>query len=215
MRAPFAPPLLLALLLLAACGGAGAADAPPAAAAMDSVGATDTLSADGAPPAGPATAVAACVPPGATLTGDGVGEVRIGRSVAELRGVCSVVRDTVVPGPEGMPQRVLEVPTDGDTLRVEVVDDAVWRVTVTDDGVRTVDGRGVGARLGDLAALDGVRGDPGEGGMYVTLPGDCGISYRLPSAGTPPAGGGWTAAQLRRLPADARVEAVLLTGCDP
>lgn len=210
MRAAL-PFVLTLALATAACGG-GETEAPVDADSL-AAGHTDTLAPAGSPPAGPVTDATGCLPDTATLSGDGVGALRVGRPVSEVREACEVVRDTTVPGPEGQPSRRLHVLARGDTMTVEVVDDAVWRVTVTGEAVRTDDGLGVGTPVRELASADGAQAHAGEGGAYVLLPTRCGMSFRFAPTGAAPSGGEWTRDALFRLPGDPEVTAVLLTGC--
>jgi hypothetical protein len=52
-------------------------------------------------------------------------------------------------------------------------------------------------------------------GIYVLSPAHCGLSFRIPIArrGKLQANPEWTAAMLRELPPDTRVNQVLVTGC--
>lgn len=145
------------------------------------------------------------------ITGDGVGPLRIGARVSDVRARAAVVRDTTVPGAEGQPSRRIAVVLGPDTIEAEVVDDRVWRVPVTSPRLQTADGLGVGTPLARLLELPGARPAMGEG-LYVLVPSHCGLSFQLanPGGSLPPA---TTSEELRRLPAATVVSRILVTGC--
>lgn len=120
--------------------------------------------------------------PGDVQVEEGVGVLRIGTSVEEVRQRCRVVRDTTVLDIEGMPARRLVVSIGDDTAVAEIVADSVWRVRLTSPRFRAGDGLGVGASASALAAIPGARALAGEGEVYVTIPGTCGVSYRVAGA---------------------------------
>jgi hypothetical protein len=150
----------------------------------------------------------------ARLTGDGIGELIVGRRVGELAGECRVVSDTVDPfGAEGRPKRVLRVELGPDTVTVEVGIDRVYRLDVRSLRIRTVDGFGPGSTLGELLEVQDLRGAYGEGSLYALSPSHCGLSFDL---GPPPpdrAGTRWTRGALAELPDSLPVRRVLAVGC--
>lgn len=170
----------------------------------------------GAPGAPGAPGAAAGVSPGTDcaathVTGDSVGPLRIGGTVAQVRARCPMARDTTVPGPEGQPSHRIAVVMGGERVEGEVRNDRVWRVPVTSTRLRTADGLGVGTPLARLLELRDVRPAMGEG-LYVLSPAHCGLSFQLrnPGGSLPPA---TTVEQLRGLPATTVVSRVLVTGC--
>jgi hypothetical protein len=96
----------------------------------------------------------------------------------------------------------------GETVDVEVNDDRVWRIPVTDADLRTADSLGVGTPLAKLLELPGLTPAMGEG-TYAMSPAHCGISFQLRGAGV-----ARTADDLRKLPASVQVERMLVVGCD-
>lgn len=122
------------------------------------------------------------VHPGDVQVEEGVGVLRIGTSVEEVRQRCRVVRDTTVLDIEGMPARRLVVSIGDDTAVAEIVADSVWRVRLTSPRFRAEGGLGIGTLASTLAAIPGARALVGEGEIYVTVPGTCGVSYRVSGA---------------------------------
>lgn len=149
-----------------------------------------------------------------TLSGAGVGDLQIGRTVADVRRLCTVLRDTTILGGEALPERVLQVLTSRDTLDATLQDERVWRIEVDRPSLRTTDSLGVGAKLADLLKALGATGAEGEGVLYVMLPLHCGLSFRLRTElAANQHREHWTANDLRRLPASSTVSQVLVSGC--
>ena len=144
----------------------------------------------------------------------GVGVLRIGVSVDEVRERCTVVRDTTVLDNEGMPVRWLVVSLRGDTAVAEIVADSVWRLRLTTPRFRTSAGLGVGTRISELAAMTGARALVGEGEIYVTVPGSCGVSHRIAGADfARVAGARSPELAMAALPEAANVDLLLVMDC--
>lgn len=145
---------------------------------------------------------------------EGVGVLRIGTSVEDLRERCDVIRDTTVLDMEGMPARRLVVAVSGDTVVAEIVSGRVWRLRLGTPRFRTSVGLGVGSRVGELAGHAGARALVGEGEIYVTLPASCGVSYRIAGADFARVAGVRSPERaMAELPKDARVDLLLVTDC--
>jgi hypothetical protein len=202
------------LLVLSACH-----DAPPPAArtATDSEKGDTVRSAHAAsapPAAAPVAAVRSCgVTAGTRLTESGIGDLQIGRPVAEVAARCDVLGDTTEIREEGLPARIVTVDLGRDTVEAEAVEARIWRIALEHPAFRTADSRGVGTPLPRLLRFDGVRGMAGEDGLYVRVPAHCGLSFRLSDSGRGAALADPSPDRLRRLPADTRVERVLVVGC--
>jgi hypothetical protein len=149
----------------------------------------------------------------AEIDGAGIGALRIGAPVDSVRAHCTIVRDTVAPGIEGMPARTLNVVIAGDTVLAEIDSERVWRVQLLRPAFRTADSLGVGTPLSRLLRLPDARAFTGEGGLFVMSPARCGLSFELSENGGANYGGEWDAARLRRLPAGTVVKRVLIVGC--
>ena len=66
------------------------------------------------------------VGPSSVLTGAGIGDVRVGTPVEQLRARCRVVRDTTLQfGNEGMPERRITVALGTDSIEATIVDDRI------------------------------------------------------------------------------------------
>jgi hypothetical protein len=142
------------------------------------------------------------------LEGDGIGRLRVGATLADVRGECAIVSDVTGPGAEGMQERRIAVDLRRATVEAVVVDDRVWRVHVEGSAFRTAEGLGVGSTVAELRRDRTARVMPGEGSMYVTLADHCGLSFRLSGV---PFG---RARPVEDLPADGRVVEVLAFGCE-
>jgi hypothetical protein len=149
------------------------------------------------------------------ITEEGIGDLRIGASIESVRQKCTVVRDTTVMGPEGMPARKLAVMFSRDTVEAEIVDGRVWRLAVLSPRLRTADSLGVGTSIGRLLQLKNPHGMTGEGQFFVASPAHCGMSFRLTIAEAGPAPGDLDQAGLARLPRSTSVNEVLVFGCHP
>jgi hypothetical protein len=213
------------LLVLSACHDASSRAAPPATDATRSEQGGGVRAAPGAaapaPPAAPSSAAPVTAHPARScgvsestvLTETGIGDLQVGRPVAEVAARCAVLRDTTEIRAEGLPARIVTVDLGRDTVEAEAVDARVWRIALERPAFRTADSLGVGTPLARLLRLDGVRGMAGEDGLYVRVPAHCGLSFRLSRSGNGAALADPSLATLRRLPADTRVERVLVVGC--
>jgi hypothetical protein len=143
-----------------------------------------------------------------TLSGAGVGDFRVGATVEDVRARCDVVLDTLLQaGAEGMPEQRLAVTIGADTVQATIVSGRVWRIEVRSPRFRTRDSLGVGSTVADLKKQPLEYLGFGEGGPFVALPAHCGMSFSL--AGVP-----GTPRTIDRVPPEARVDLVLLLGCD-
>jgi hypothetical protein len=147
------------------------------------------------------------------LTESGIGELRVGRPVAEVAARCELLGDTTEIRAEGLPARIVTVDLGRDTVEAEAVDDRVWRIALEHPAFRTADSLGVGTPLSRLLRFEGARGMAGEDGLYLRLPTHCGLSFRLSDSGRGAALADPSPEMLRRLPADTRVDRVLVVGC--
>jgi hypothetical protein len=147
------------------------------------------------------------------LTGAGIGELKKGKKVADVKAVCHVDSDSNQPGPEGSTERVLVVPFGPETVRAVVADDKIFRISVSSPYFKTSDGLGVDTPLRKLAGMRGAQFFPGEDGVYGFVADHCGISFRFSVPMRPPKGGQWTVESINKSHGDAAVDRVLLTGC--
>ena len=143
----------------------------------------------------------------------GIGDLKPGRSVADVVASCEVMSDSRQLGTEGMTERVLVVRIEGASVRAIVNDDRVWRIEVTSPQFKTSDSLGVDTPLRRIARTGGARFFPGEGGVYAFLPEHCALSFRFSVPLRPPRGGDWTAAAIEKAHGDAAVDRVLITNC--
>jgi hypothetical protein len=149
---------------------------------------------------------------GEILTDEGVGKIRIGESVESVRRDCTVVRDTIELGAEGMTTRMVSVMFRRDTVEAEIVDGKVWRVAIDSPHFSTPDSLHVGTSLARLLRLRRPQGMTGEGALFLMSPDHCGLSFRLSDDGSPVLRDP-SPAELSRLPATTRVSNILIVGC--
>jgi len=199
---------LSAILAAAACERTDRADRP----------ADTTSSAPGgaslSPPESAATSNRTCDLAGSPiLTGEGIGAIRPGRDVDEVKQLCEVVSDAEQRGTEGAMERVIVVRIAGEDVPATVVDDKIWRIALSSPRFKTIDSLGVDAPLRRIASKPGAQFAPGEDGVYGFVPDHCGLSFRFSLPLRPPAGGQWTAASIGAAHADAAVNRVLVTRC--
>jgi hypothetical protein len=143
------------------------------------------------------------------ITGSSVGCLVLDATVDEVARDCRVVGDTTLYL-EGMPQQALRVDVGGDTALAEIVEERVWRISVSSPGPVTVDSVGVGTPLSRLAAMPDPRISAGEGRYFLTTPAHCGLSFGI--RGLPFGAGPWSAEELAAMPDSVRVERILITG---
>ena len=147
------------------------------------------------------------------ITDDGVGELKEGLSVADVKTRCDVLSDSEELGTEGMRERVLVVGIDGETVRAIVNDDRIFRIEISSPRFATTDSLGVDTPLSRIARKRGARFFPGEGGVYGFVDDHCALSFRFSVPLRPPRGGGWTAQSIDSAHGDAAVDRVLVTRC--
>jgi len=140
------------------------------------------------------------------LAGNGLGNLRIGMSVVQLRAVCNVTRDsTVAHGNEGLPERRIAVAIGMDTLEALVESHAIRRLEITTPRFRTTDSLGVGSRADALRSLNATLAF-GDRGVFALVPAHCGLSFHL--AGVGPTQQSWS-----QIADSTRVDRVLAFGC--
>ena len=88
---------------------------------------------------GPVRTVTCGVTPDTHLTGAGIGELKPGRAVAEVKKLCEVRSDGTRPGPEGQAERVIAAKLGGETVLATVVDDRIFRLDVRTPSFTTID----------------------------------------------------------------------------
>lgn len=208
----------IALALLIIAGGCRKADdssrrndslvvTPPvtASVAHDTIALTDS---------GPVMSLTCGVSRATRLTDEGLGELKPGRPVAEVKRLCNVTSDGQQRGIEGQMERVMVVDLAGENVAASIVDDKVWRLDIRTPRFTTADSLGVDTSLRRIAHLRGAQFAPGEDGVYGFAADHCGMSFRFSLPMRPPAGGQWTVATIERDHGDAVVDRVLIKKCE-
>ena len=147
------------------------------------------------------------------LTDNGIGELREGRSVADIKELCEVVSDAEQQGPEGMKQRVLVVRVGGETVQAIVNDEKVYRIEISSPRLATTDSLAVDTPLHRIATERGARFLPGEDGVYGFVANHCAMSFRFSVPLRAPRGGDWTVAKIDSAHGDAAIDRILITKC--
>lgn len=147
------------------------------------------------------------------VTDTGIGDLQVGRTVTAVKQMCNVARDAVEPGYEGMTERTLTVLLGAATVRATIVNDIVWRLTITQPRFATADGLRVGTPLSQLASVKGVKIAEGQDGLYLLLPAHCGVSFRFSIQSREPSGLSWSAVRLRAQHGAAKVDRILVSQC--
>lgn len=148
-----------------------------------------------------------------TITGDGIGPIRIGAKVDSIKKMCGVLRDTTQLGGEGMMERRVTIALPAGQLYAEIVDGRVWRLDIRSAGFRTTDSLGVGSSLAELLRRKEPKPAAGEGIVVVMLGDHCGMSFVLAGGFESGVFRKWTGDELAKLPASMKVERVLVFGC--
>jgi hypothetical protein len=155
-----------------------------------------------------AAQVSACAD--TTITGNRVGVIRIGMSVASVRERCRVLRDTTEMN-DGELGRVVYALVVRDTLRIDVLHDSVWFIKVRGPGLATTDSIHVGVALARFLVGRHPTVLVGEGKVYLLDRQHCGNSFGLSREAYARAPG-LTAAALARLPRSTMIDEILVTG---
>ncbi len=114
-----------------------------------------------------------------TVTGEGVGALRVGASVAQVRKICRIPRARLKKGQPPPPDNVLDFKIGPTPVQAEVQDGRVWRVIIDGPQLKTTDKLGVGSPLSALLAAAPARASQGEGVVYATTQRHCGLSFQL------------------------------------
>jgi hypothetical protein len=173
----------------------------------DAAPAADTSSVGGGATAAAASTSTCGVGARTVLTGDGIGDLRVGAPVDEIARRCRVLRDTTALGTEGQQERTILIDLGRDSVTVVVSAGRVWRLHVDGSAFSTADSLGVGSPVGAFRQR-GPQLLMGEGNVFLRLPSHCGLSFRLRDV----AAGQF--ASLRRLPDTVVVDEVLAVGCE-
>jgi hypothetical protein len=147
------------------------------------------------------------------IENDGIGELKVGRKVSDIRNLCDVKSDSEEPGTEGMKERILVTSFGGIAVQALVSNDRVTRISVTSPPVRTRDSLGVDTPLRMIADMRGARFVAGEDGVYAFVADHCGLSFRFSIPLRPPTGSDWTADAAKREHGEASVDRILITSC--
>ena len=149
----------------------------------------------------------------AVISDEAVGELKVGRSVEDIRALCDILTDAQELGSEGMQERVVVVRIAGEPVRAVIRNNKVWRVEITSPRIKTVDSLGVDTPLHAIATKPGAEFHPGEDGVYGFVAVHCALSFRFSIPLRPPRGSGWTPEAIDKAHGDAAVDKVLLTQC--
>jgi hypothetical protein len=162
---------------------------------------------------GPVATVTCGVTAKTLLTDVGIGELKPGRPVAEVKRLCDVTNDGYQPGPEGQTEHVMAVTLGAEAVQVTIADNKVFRIDVRTPRFQTADSLGIDTPLHRIARMRGAQFAPGEDGVYGFVADHCGLSFRFSLPLRPPKGGQWTATTIDKDHGDAIVDRVLVVRC--
>ncbi|MEO7369201.1 MAG: hypothetical protein ABIZ36_14690 [Gemmatimonadaceae bacterium] len=162
---------------------------------------------------GPIVSLTCGVADNTMITDDGIGDLRPGRPVSEVRRLCDVISDAPQRGTEGQTERVLLIKIGGEMIAATIVDDKVWRLDLRTPHFMTADSLGIDVPLHRIAKLRGAQFAPGEDGVYGFAAAHCGMSFRFSLPLRPPRGGQWTTKAIDKDHGDAVVDRVLVRKC--
>ncbi|HXV17427.1 MAG TPA: hypothetical protein VD758_11650 [Gemmatimonadaceae bacterium] len=162
---------------------------------------------------GPVKTVTCGVTPKTHLTDEGIGDLKPGLAVEEVKRLCDVTSDSYQPGPEGQKERIVGVRLGADIVPVTIADNKVYRIDVRTPRFQTPDSLGIDTPLHRIARMRGAQFAPGEDGVYGFVADHCGLSFRFSLPLRPPKGGQWTAATIDKDHGDAVVDRVLVVRC--
>ena len=149
-----------------------------------------------------------------TVTGDGVGAVRVGESLAQVKKVCRIRPVRLKKGERPPPDDLLDFKIGPTPVQAQIEGGRVWRIVVDGPLLKTGDRLGVGSPVSALLAAGPARASQREGVIYASLPNRCGLIFQLsyrPRRGEDR--DAWTPDTLALLPAEAVIERVLISGC--
>jgi len=197
-------PACLCIGLLASCKADSKRDMEQVPDSSTAIGAKDSVSS----PVGDTPAAPNCgLGREPLLTGNGIGDLRIGATAEQVHKQCDVIRDTTLQfGAEGMPERRIAVRLVRDTVEGTVVNGKVWRLELLSPRFRTEDSLGVGSTVAKIRQQPVQYLGYGEGGPFISLPKHCGLSFEL--AGVKGFARSWN-----QVPNTATVRKVLVLGC--
>lgn len=147
------------------------------------------------------------------VTDNGIGELREGRSVTDIKALCEVVSDAERQGSEGMKERVLVISVGGETVQAIVNDEKIYRIEISSPRLATTDSLAVDTPLHRIATARGARFLPGEDGVYGFVANHCAMSFRFSVPLRAPRGGDWTVAKIDSAHGDAAIDRILITKC--
>jgi hypothetical protein len=147
------------------------------------------------------------------LTDNGVAAMQIGDLRESMRARCVVVSDSTAQEAEGGVKGKVMVGVNGSPVEVEIADDRVYRLSVTDTLFRTMDGLGPGMPVTRLLDLPGAIVLEGAHDLSIVVNAHCGLYFRISKPTTPPENGvRWTDV-VRAMPAETPIERVVVHGC--
>jgi hypothetical protein len=147
------------------------------------------------------------------LTDNGAGALRIGDPRDLVSTKCRVLSDSAAQEGEGGVRTNMVVGVNASPLVVEIADDHVYRLAVTDSLFRTLDGLGPGVAVTRLLDMPGSVVLEGVHDLSVVVDAHCGLYFRVPKPATLPENGTRWSDFLRSLPPGTPVERVVVHGC--
>jgi hypothetical protein len=207
--------LLAVLAPAVGCKARKAASPPPAAVAVDTTPSEEV-------PVPPPVAMAVAAAPVEEyrpacdqyqLTDNGAGALRIGDARDFVSTKCRVLTDSSAQEGEGDVRSNMVVGVNGSRLVVEIADERVYRLAVTDSLFRTTDGLGPGVAVTRLLDMPGAVVLEGVHDLSIVVDAHCGLYFRVTKPATLPENGTRWSDFLRSQPPGTPVERVVVRGC--
>lgn len=141
-----------------------------------------------------------------------VAGIEIGMRFEELAKFGQLVRDTTTRTPDGADfERAVTIAIGNDTVVAFMGSGTVGVIEISTGGLRTIEGLGVGSRVGALLGEDGVGADALHGNAWIEIGSLCGVYFLAAIRGSE-TGEALDSISLRRL-TDVSVSRVLVTRC--
>jgi hypothetical protein len=149
-----------------------------------------------------------------TIREEGIGAMEVGDAHDAFRNSCIVSSDsTATDANDGSVRGTVVVSVNGSLVNVQVTENRIYRLSVSDPAFRTVDGLGPGVPIIRLLDWPGAVVLEGDHDLSVVVSAHCGLYFRIAKPAMAPASlGRWTDI-VRAMPESTPVERVVVHGC--
>ncbi|HET9011974.1 MAG TPA: hypothetical protein VFN38_09175 [Gemmatimonadaceae bacterium] len=145
-----------------------------------------------------------------TIRDSGIGAIEIGDARDAIPKRCAVLGDSIAT--DAADGNVV-IGVNGVPVLVQVAENKVYRITLTDPQFRTEDGLGAGIPIAGMLELPGAVVLEGEHDLSVVVSAHCGLYFRITKPTTLPANAARWSDVVRAMPQGTPVERVVIHGC--